>query len=266
MRRQEYIEILDGTHPHHGRAISLAHQGLIILSALAITLQTVPALPGWADSALYVFEACVLALFLIEYIARIVCARQPLRYIFSFWGVVDLLSCLPALTLVNSQWAVIRSFRLLRLVRLLKLLHANRALHRFETALIGCRGELAVFAFLAGIVLYIAAVGIFIFEHEAQPDVFTSIPRSLWWAVVSFTTVGYGDMYPITAAGRFFTTCILFVGLGVIAVPTAIITSALLNTDIRRRIEREIEGELDEIEQEVRKDLEKLKRRPTRRK
>lgn len=265
MRREEYIQILDGTHPDHGRGIALAHQGLIVASGLAISLETIPTLPHWAHVGLTAFEVFVIAVFVVEYIARIVCAPKPLRYIFSFWGIIDLLSCLPALLIVQSQWAALRSFRLLRLVRLLKLMHANRALRRLETALVQCRGELLVFVFLAAIVLYIAAVGIFIFEHDAQPERFNSIPKSLWWAVVSFTTVGYGDMYPITPEGRLFTAAILVVGLGVIAVPTAIITTALLNTDISRRIEREVEDEIEEFEREVRKDLAPLKRRPTRR-
>ncbi len=265
MRRHEYIQILDGTHPEHGRTIGLLHQGLIVASAAAISLETVPNLAPWAKSALATFEVFILAVFVVEYIARILCAPKPLAYIFSFWGIVDLLACLPALMFLSPQWAAIRSFRLLRLVRLLKLLHANRALMRLEAAMFQCRSELLVFAFMAALILYIAGVGIFIFEHEAQPEVFTSIPVSLWWAIVSFTTVGYGDMYPITPGGRIFTTGILFVGLGVIAVPTAIITTALINTDLRESIEKEIEEELEDIEREVRKDLAPLKRRPTRR-
>ncbi|WP_078059392.1 ion transporter [Tropicimonas marinistellae] len=265
MRREEYIQILDGTHPGHGRTIAILHQGLIVASGLAISLETIPNLPNWAYTALFGFESMVVAVFVIEYLARVVCAPRPFRYIFSFWGIVDLLSCLPALLIVQQQWAAIRSLRLLRLVRLLKLLHANRALMRLELALAESRGELLVFAFLAGIILYIAGVGIFIFEHDVQPEAFSSIPKSLWWAVVSFTTVGYGDMYPVTAEGRLFTTFILFIGLGVIAVPTAIITTSLINTDLKETIEKEVEEEIGEIEREVRKDLAPLKRKPTRR-
>ena len=266
MRREEYIQILDGTHPDHSRIPALLHQGLIVASGLAISLETIPNLPAWAQSSLVVFEIFVVTVFAIEYITRIVCAPEPLRYIFSFWGLVDLLSCLPVLLFAHSQWMALRTFRLLRLVRLFKLVHSNRALLRLELALLRCRGELLVFFFLAVIVLYIAAVGIYTLENQAQPEAFSSIPKSLWWAIVSFTTVGYGDVYPITTAGRIFTSGILFVGLGVIAVPTAIITTALINTDLRDSIERDIEADLEEFEREVRKDLAPLKRRPTRRK
>ncbi|WP_424989917.1 ion transporter [Fluviibacterium sp. S390] len=274
MRREEYIEILDGVHPDHSRAIALAHQGLIVASGLSISLETVPSLPSWAHALLFWFEIFVLFVFLVEYIARVYCAPNRLKYIFSFWGIVDFLACLPALLIVQQQWAAIRSLRLLRLARLLKLLHANRALRRLEVALAHSRGELMVFAFLAAIILYIAAVGIYIFEHDAQPEAFSSIPISLWWAVVSFTTVGYGDIYPITTEGRLFTTAILFVGLGVIAVPTAIITTALINTELEGTIEKKVEAEVErevetelheEIEREIRKDLAPLKRKPTRR-
>jgi len=238
MRRGAIIEVIDGTHPHATRAVALAHQTLIVVSAVAIALETVPDLPAWAVRALVATEIVVLSLFAAEYALRVVCADRPLRYVLSFWGIVDLLAWLPLLALFGSEWAALRTLRLLRLVRLLKLLHANRALRRLQLALGKCKGELTVFAFLAFIILYIAAVGIYTFEHEAQPEAFSSIPKSLWWAVVSFTTVGYGDMYPVTPEGRLFTMGVLFIGLGVIAVPTAVIVSALINT--------EVTGDLDE--------------------
>lgn len=265
-RRQEVIELLDGTHPSGRRGLAIAHQGLILVSAAAIALETVPDLPGWAVRALFALEIFVLTAFLLEYLLRILCAARPLRYIFSFWGIVDLLACLPLIMIVDWQYAAVRTLRLLRLVRVLKLLHSNRALLRLERVLADSRGELGVFALLAAIILYIAAVGIYIFEHEAQPEAFSSIPISLWWAVVSFTTVGYGDIYPITTGGRLFTTAILFIGLGVIAVPTAIITSALINSDLVDKIEDEVEEDLrGDIERDLKRDLAPLKRKPARR-
>ncbi|MCA8878864.1 MAG: ion transporter [Rhodobacteraceae bacterium] len=266
IKRTEIPEIIDGTHPTAGRTIALIHQGLIVLSAIAISVETVPNLPIAAQYALSYFEFTVLALFLLEYIIRIVCAVRPLHYILSFWGVVDLLSCVPILLFLNPHWVGIRIIRVMRLMRILKLMHTNRALIRLELALEKSRGELTVFAFLALSMLYIAAIGIYIFEHDAQPDKFSSIPMALWWAIVSFTTVGYGDMYPITAGGRIFTALMLFVGLGVIAVPAAIITSALIHTDVEEKIAREVEEELrDDLAPAVRKNLSALKRKPKRR-
>lgn len=241
MRRTDLSLIIDGQHPDHGRGVALAHQGLILASAIAISVETVPGLPGWAFSALLQFEFAVLCVFCGEYLLRLACAERPWRYALSLWGVVDLLAWLPLLAFVAPELAAMRALRLFRLVRLLKLLHTNRALLRLQAALRRVRGELIIFAFLACIILYIAAVGIYIFEHEAQPNAFASIPVSLWWAIVSFTTVGYGDIYPITPEGRIFTAVVLFIGLGVIAVPTALITSALINTDLRDEIERDLE-------------------------
>lgn len=266
MQRGDLIQILDGTHPTAGRGVALAHQALIVASALAIALETMPGLGPGAYRALWAFELVVLSLFAVEYALRVGCAPRPLRYVFSFWGIVDLLSWLPLIAVLNPNWVALRTIRLLRLIRLLKLLHANRALRRLEVALHRSRGELIVFAFLGFIVLYIAAVGIYIFEHEAQPDKFGSVPRSLWWAVVSFTTVGYGDAYPVTTGGRIFTSAVLFIGLGVIAVPTAIITSALIHTEIKDDVAHEIEHDLrDDIGRKVRRDLGKQRRTPKRR-
>jgi len=266
MTRAELIQILDGTHPSAGNGVALAHQGLIAASALAISVETVPSLPPGALRGLALFEVVVLVIFAAEYLLRLVCAPRPLRYAFSFWGIVDLLSCLPLIAVLNANWAALRTLRLLRLVRVLKLLHANKALLRLQGALRHSRGELVVFAFLGFIVLYIAAVGIYIFEHEAQPEAFGSIPMSLWWAVVSFTTVGYGDAYPITPAGRIFTGAVLFVGLGVIAVPTAIITSALINSDLKDTLEHEVDEDLrSEIEHALRRERDRAERRPARR-
>lgn len=266
MRRHEIVQLLDGTHPTRGNAVAVAHQALIMVAALVIAVSTMPDLPPRVNRALALFDIAMLVFFTVEYIIRIICAERPLRYIFSFWGLIDLLACLPIVALIHSEWAAIRSLRLLRLVWVLKLLHSNRALIRLERALHKSRAELMVFAMLAGIILYIAGVGIYVFEHEAQPEAFSSVPMSLWWAVVSFTTVGYGDMYPITPGGRIFTSAVLFVGLGVIAVPTAIITSALIHTDLTEKIEEEIEEDIrDDIEKDLRKDLGPLRRKPKRR-
>jgi voltage-gated potassium channel len=124
----------------------------------------------------------------------------------------------------------IRAMRLLRLIRLMKLFKANRALDRIARAFQEVRAELGIFLFIAGVVLYLSAVGIYHFEHIAQPEVFGSIPSSLWWALATLTTVGYGDVYPITVGGRIFTGLVLMVGIGVIAVPAGLITASLMDS------------------------------------
>lgn len=268
MKRTEIPEIIDGTHPDYGLGVAYAFQALIVLSAIVISVETVPGLPPGLTRVLRGIEFFVLVVFALEYLTRVVCARNPLRYIFSFWGAVDLLAWLPILLFLEPQWAAVRFLRALRLVRLLKLMHTNRALLRLQATISRIRGELMVFVFLAAIMIYIAGVGIYIFEHDAQPDKFTSIPVSLWWAVVSFTTVGYGDIYPITAQGRAFTSGILFIGLGVIAVPTALITSSLINSDMVKKIEEDVEEdireEIESAEVNIRKSL-RTKATPRRR-
>ncbi|WP_172328786.1 ion transporter [Mangrovicoccus sp. HB161399] len=239
MRRAEILSVLEGEHPRLGRIVAFLLNGAIVLSAVAITLESLDDLPPVFDGAMQIFEWFILAVFTTEYIIRIICAPRPLHYIFSFWGIVDLMACLPAFAMLSPEWAALRSLRVVRLFRLLKLLRAAHALDRLTDALASVKGDLTVFALLAGIVLYIAAVGIYIFEHDAQPEAFGSIPESMWWAVVSFTTVGYGDSYPITAGGRIFTSAILFVGLGVIAVPAAVITSALIEQSRQDRSRKE---------------------------
>ena len=121
----------------------------------------------------------------------------------------------------------LRIFRLLRLVRILKLARYSAAVQRFHRAFIIAKEELILFFFVSLIVLYLAAVGIYYFEYQAQPESFSSIFHSLWWAVATLTTVGYGDIYPITVGGKIFTFLILIVGLGIVAVPAGIISAAL---------------------------------------
>ena len=241
MTRHEVLAILDGTHSRIGRGVALSLQALIVLSAVAIALETEPGMPQGLQRVLFRFELFILAVFTAEYLLRLVCAPHRWRYVFSFWGIVDLLAILPALVFFTPEWQVVRTLRLLRLVRLFKLFRSSRALDRLVVAFKQVRGEMMIFGVLALLMLYVSAVGIYVFEHEAQPEVFNSIPKSLWWAVASFTTVGYGDMYPITAGGRIFTTFVLFIGLGIIAVPAAIVTTALLEaeTSIRKRTQPE---------------------------
>ncbi|GKY87455.1 ion transporter [Sinisalibacter aestuarii] len=225
MKRHEIIALLDGDHERHGNKVGLAIDTLIVLSAISIALETEPSLPAALRTWLRGFEIFVLAVFSLEYIVRVWASPKPLRYIFSIWGVIDLMSILPAIAFLNPHWQALRA---LRLVRLLKLFRTSRSLERLATALGNVRGELMVFGAIWALMLYVGAVGIFLFEHDAQPEAFSSIMTSLWWAVASFTTVGYGDMVPITTGGRIFTTLVLFIGLGIIAVPAAIVTTALL--------------------------------------
>ena len=131
----------------------------------------------------------------------------------------------------------LRTLRLLRLFRILKLFRYSQAARRFSRALAISKEELFLFFFASLLLIYLFAVGIYYFEHQAQPQRFRTIFDSIWWSVCSITTVGYGDAYPVTAGGRLFTCLMLFVGLGIVAVPSGIIAAAL--TTVREEEENE---------------------------
>ncbi|MGR3362859.1 MAG: ion transporter [Maritimibacter harenae] len=233
MSRAEILDILDGTHPLLGRSVALAMDALVILSALAIAVETVPGLDPSLKRALLGFEIVVVAVFATEYFLRLYAAERRLAYVFSFWGIVDLLAWLPAVLMFVPAFQAIRVLRLIRLLRLIKLFNTAPALNRLLRAFLRVKSELVVWGVISTLLLYVSAVGIYVFENPVQPEVFSSIPAALWWSVVSFTTVGYGDMYPVTSGGRLMTTFMLFIGLGIFAVPAAIVTTALLEAETK---------------------------------
>lgn len=244
MTRQAVIDILDGTHPGVGRAVALAIYGLILLSLVVIAAETMPGLPREAHRVLVAVEFGIIAVFAVEYALRLVCARRPLAYAVSFWGIIDFIAIVPALVFLFPDLATLRAMRLLRLLRILKLFKANRALDRIAEAFGSIRAELLIFLLVALLLLYLSAVGIYHFEHVAQPEAFGSIPASLWWAIATLTTVGYGDVYPITTGGRIFTGFVLMVGIGIIAVPAGLVTASLLGNRTGRATPPVADGDL----------------------
>lgn len=220
-------DIIDRPDTRAGKIFALSIQCLIALSMLSIAIETLPGLSAGTRQALRWFEIFSVAVFTIEYVLRIMVAERKLKFIFSFFGIVDLLAIVPFYLQTGLDLRALRGFRLLRLFRLFKVVRYSRAAQRYHRAFVLGREELVLFGVTSLIVLYLASIGIYYFEYPVQPDVFSSVFHSLWWAVVTLTTVGYGDMVPVTIGGRFFTFIILVVGLGVIAVPTAVISSAL---------------------------------------
>ncbi|MGV6846835.1 MAG: ion transporter [Marinibacterium sp.] len=238
------LAVLDGTDREFGATVALSIHGLIIASAITYALSTMPSLPPEVHVWLGRFEALCVIVFMGEYFLRLYAAPKRLHYALSFWGIIDLIAWLPSILLVSGATVAVRLVRLLQVFRVLKIMRYSHALRRLGRAFHESRDELAVFFFVAFFLLYLASVGIYFFEYRVQPDVFSSIPASLWWAVVTLTTVGYGDVVPVTAGGRIFTTLVLFLGMGVFAVPAGIITSALISPDIEQ-----IETTLEEIEE-----------------
>ena len=207
--------------------LELFIQALILFSLLTFSLETLPNLSEKEKHWLYISEIVTIAIFTIEYLTRLILSKRKLSYIFSFFGIIDLIAFLPFYIGLGIDLRSLRAVRFVRLLRLFKMARYRKALQRFHRAFIISKEEIILFFFSACIMLYLAGVGIYYCEHEAQPKVFASVFDGLWWAVATLTTVGYGDCYPVTAGGKIFTFFILLIGLGIISVPTGMVASAL---------------------------------------
>jgi voltage-gated potassium channel len=220
-------QIVEDSDTVTGRLFDLSIQSLIIVSLVTFSLETLPNLSEVQRTLLRQVEVITVVIFTCEYLLRIFVASQKLKFIFSFFGLVDLLAILPFYVATGVDLRAVRAFRLLRLVRILKLARYSEAAQRFHRAFLIAKEELILFLFVAAIILYLAGVGIYYFENPVQPDKFASVFHSLWWAVATLTTVGYGDVFPITAGGKVFTFFVLVIGLGVVSVPAGLVASAL---------------------------------------
>jgi voltage-gated potassium channel len=202
-------------------------QFLIVLSVITFSIETLPKLEPGTRTILNGIEIFCVIVFTLEYLARIYIADKKLKFIFSFFGLIDLLAILPFYLAFGVDLRSLRVLRMFRLFRLLKLVRYNKAMRHFTKAMLIAREQIILFMAVTLVLIYFSAVGIYYFENEAQPDHFASVFDSLWWSIVTLTTVGYGDVYPITPGGKIFTFFILLIGLGIVAVPTGIISSSL---------------------------------------
>lgn len=228
--RDRLHQLINGDDPRFGRSFDVFITFVIVLSIVALSIETIPDLPTWGRKFLKVAEVVIVSIFTVEYVVRILGSRPPSKYVFSFWGCLDALSIAPfylAFLGLGGDLRAIRVLRLLRVLRVFKLFRHAQAADRLKSAFVSVKDELSVFAGLSSMLLFVSAVGIYFFENEVQPEAFSSIPESLWWALVTLTTVGYGDVYPVTFGGRVLTSVVLVIGLGIVAVPTGLIASAL---------------------------------------
>lgn len=232
-------QIIEGRNTKLGIAFDLVVQAAILVSLVSFSLETLPDLSDAERQWLRWIEIATVSFFTIEYALRVIVADKPSSYIFSFFGVIDLLAILPFYVTSIVDLRAIRIFRFLRLFRVFKLARYSRAVLRLHRALVIAKEEIVLYLCVTGILLYLAAVGIYYFESAAQPQVFASVFHSLWWSVVTLTTVGYGDAYPITLGGRVFTIFVLIIGISIVSVPAGLVSSAL---SAAREIE-EAEGE-----------------------
>jgi len=209
---------------------------LIIVNILAMILESHDSIKLKFEKIFYYFELISISIFSFEYLFRIYINYKEARwkgvkkYVFSFFGIIDLVSILPfyirEFVLLDGRF--FRILRLFRLSRIFKLGRESKSLKLFIKALGSVKNELYFTLFLSLLTILFSASAIYFLEHDAQPEVFSSITASIWWATVSLATVGYGDIVPITLWGKVFAYIISLIGIGVVAIPTGIISASFV--------------------------------------
>lgn len=238
-RRRLYVIIFEHD-TFAGRVFDVALLVVICLSVAAVLAESVEGIRRRWGGLLYAAEWGFTLLFTVEYVLRLLCVGRPVRYARSFFGIVDLLAVLPtylSLTMAGAQaLIVIRALRLLRVFRILKLSQYLGAAGYLAEALRSSRRKITVFVF--SVVMIVLIVGSLMYLIEGPESGFTSIPMSMYWSVVTLTTVGYGDIAPQTPLGRLLASLLMLVGYGIIAVPTGIVTAEFVAMERRGALVR----------------------------
>ena len=229
-RRARLHRIIFEADTPAGRAFDLALIGVILGSILLVSIETVAGMPPAVYRWLRVGEWALTVIFTVEFLLRLYAVRQPARYATSFFGVVDILAILPtylSLVVPGAQYLlVVRALRLLRIFRILKLTRFLTEARGLQSALRASSRKIVVF--LLTVAAIIVIVGSLMYLIEGRTNGFTSIPRSMYWTVVTLTTVGYGDISPQTPLGQAVASLVMILGYGIIAVPTGIVTAELV--------------------------------------
>lgn len=232
---REQVREIVATEGKH--ALSRPFDQLVTLSVLVaivhLTLETEQKIYDEYQPWFIITERVLTVIFTIEYVLRVVSFKRRfynkslLRYLTSFDLLIDLLALLPFyLTLLPIDFRYLRTLRLLRLARIFKLTRYNKAINTVKAVIASKKEILTVSFVLIAMILYMVSALMYYVEHSAQPEVFSSIPKTMWWGVATLTTVGYGDIYPITPIGRVLGGIIAVLGIGIFAIPTGIIASA----------------------------------------
>lgn len=228
-RKKQLHDIIFYTNTRNGRVFDIALMITIILSIIVVMLDSVASIHDAYGNLLYIAEWVFTILFSIEYILRIITSRNKVKYIFSFYGIIDLLAILPtylSLFLAGYQYLIIiRVLRLLRIFRILKLYRFIGASSQLIDSLKASRHKIAVF--LSAVMAIVVVMGATMYLIEGPDNGFRSIPESIYWAIITLTTVGYGDITPVTPLGKALAAMVMILGYSIIAVPTGIITSEL---------------------------------------
>lgn len=232
--KQRLHEIIYEADTRAGKLFDVILLIAILASILFVMLESIQSIDEAYGSYLDIAEWVITILFSLEYMLRIITVKKPWKYIFSFYGIIDLLSTIPkyvSLILIDSHnLAVLRALRLLRIFRILKITRYIGASNRLLIALKSSRAKISVFLLFVFILCII--LGTIMYMIEGAKNGFTSIPRSVYWAIVTLTTVGYGDIAPVTALGQLIASAIMILGYAIIAIPTGIVGSEMMNANI----------------------------------
>jgi voltage-gated potassium channel len=240
--REKLHEIIFEADTKLGKRFDIIILWAIILSVVVVMLESVNYIQEDYGSLIFIIEWFFTILFTIEYIARIITVNKPIKYIFSFFGLVDLLSILPSfigLVFTNTHsLRVIRILRLMRIFRVLKLFGFLNQAKVLRDALATSKQKIMVF--LLAVLLLVVVLGTVMYIIEGPDAGFTSIPRSIYWAIVTLTTVGYGDITPASALGQTVASLVMILGYAIIAVPTGIVTSEMVKGDGIKRTNTQV--------------------------
>ena len=237
LKQKAYITIY-GTSTIAGKMFDIILLIFILISSFLVMLESIQDVDKHLHLLLVVLEWIITIFFSLEYALRVISNPKRKQYIFSFYGIIDLISILPmylSFFFVESKFlSIIRILRLLRIFRILDLAQFNHQANELRTALSASRTKIMVFIYFVLVICIL--LGALMYMIEPHNEAFTSIPRSIYWCVVTLTTVGYGDVVPTTTLGQIMASAIMILGYGIIAVPTGIVTSEY--NRIRRKQEQ----------------------------
>jgi voltage-gated potassium channel len=227
--RHKIHEIIFEADTFYGKLFDIVLLITIVSSVVAVMLESIDSIHQQYGDILRIFEWIVTILFTIEYFLRIYAVNKPLKYIFSFMGIIDLLAIIPTYLIfifpAAHFFTVVRSIRLIRVFRVFKLSHYLRGAHTMQIALRSSRPKIVVFLLSVMILVIVLGTLMYIIEGSSDTKGFDNIPNSIYWAIVTLTTVGYGDVFPATVFGKVVASFIMILGYGIIAVPTGIVTA-----------------------------------------
>ena len=238
LKKTLYVIIFESDTPK-GKLFDTVLIGFIIMSVLVVIVESLQTFPAQYGLALRILEYVFTGFFTFEYVVRIYCSPQPRKYIFSFFGIVDLLATLPVYLGFffggTRYLLVIRAFRLIRVFRVFKLFNFLKEGNLLLVSLKVSAPKIFVFFFF--VLILVTSIGTIMYMVEGtQPGTeFTNIPNSIYWAIVTMTTVGYGDITPVTPVGRFISAIVMLIGYTIIAVPTGIVSATMVDQHRKKR-------------------------------